>query len=74
MGMNSHKMMAGAGSTGYFGVGAYPGRTDKHHDVGVMQGEMPDSARSCPVGSNQGSPDHGIGKGHADHFTRAGSA
>jgi len=69
-GMNAHKRMAGAGNSGNFGVGPHPGRTDKHPDVGMSHDPMDDSARSAAVGGNQGAPDHGIGKGARDHFTR----
>jgi len=70
--MNAHKDMAGAGSKGNFGVGAYPGRTASHPDRGMKHDVLPDSARSAAHNGMQGAPDHGIGKGVADHFQRGG--
>lgn len=70
--MNAHKAMAGAGSTGNFGVKPYPGRAASHPDVGMSHEPMADGARSASVKGMQGAPDHGIGKGVSDHFMRAG--
>ena len=74
MAMNAHKMMAGAGSSGNFGVAAYPGRSDKHPDHGMSHDTLPDSARSACCGDKMGAPDHGIGTGAKDHFRRDSKA
>lgn len=74
--MNQHKAMAGAGMKGSFGVTEYPGRVAKHPDIGMSHEAMADSARS-PASPGKGfpmmgAPDHGMGKGHPDHFDRGG--
>lgn len=72
--MNAHKNMAGAGMSGSFGVDKMPGRTMMHPDLKMTHAPMADSERMPPAGRMQGSPDHGVGKGHPDHFLRAGKA
>lgn len=76
--MNAHKAMAGAGSSGSFGVGAFPSRDAKHPDASMSHEAMPDSARGAPpaMGGSKGAhgrqaaPDHGpMGN---DHFMRGG--
>lgn len=72
--IRADKLLAGAGMSGNFGVSSYPGRADKHPDIGMSHECLPDSARSAPIGEKQGAPDHGIGTGVSDHFTRGGKA
>ena len=79
-GMNAHKEMAGAGSKGNFGVGAFPVKSVPHPDAKAdtgMKPHMDDSMRGSAVKGGQGgmmqaAPDHGEGMGMKDHFARAG--
>jgi hypothetical protein len=80
--MNAHKAMAGAGSSGSFGVDKLPSSTDKvknpHGSIGE-NGAMADSERGigAPVARGKGQypaqahPDHGP---HHDTFNRGGKA
>ena len=75
--MNAHKAMAGAGSSGNFGIKPLPQRDATHPDLGMKHDAMDDGMRSPAVKGGegrmmQGSPDHGMGKGVKDHFDRAG--
>ena len=69
----AHKLMAGAGDKGSFGVSGYPGRKGMHPDATSHAGRKPpmdDSMRSPAHKGMMGAPDHG-GMG-VDHFVRGG--
>lgn len=73
-GMNQHRKMAGAASTGDFDVSEYPARSAPHPDLKMKHMPMEDSARMpATTGKGrmmQGAPDHGpLGR---DHFQRGG--
>lgn len=74
-GINQHKEMAmGGDGSGSFGVKKMPQREAADPDVKMTHEPMADSFRSASYKGMQGAPDHGIGKGVSDHFTRAGKA
>ena len=77
--MNAHKAMAGAGSSGSFGVDKLPGQgvqTQKHVESFA---QLQDGQRATGPGlgggkgghAKQASPDHG--DAGRDHFSRGGS-
>lgn len=71
--VNQHKEMAmGGKGAGSFGVTKLPQREAAHPDVNMTHEPLADSFRSPAYKSMQGAPDHGIGKGHPDHFQRGG--
>ena len=73
--MNQHREMAGAGSSGTFGVKGLPQKPVPHPAVHeAMSPPMEDSMRAAPParGGKQAAPDHAEGAGIKDHFTRAG--
>jgi hypothetical protein len=70
-----HKAMAGAGSSGNFGVGCFPCNSVAHPDAGMSHAHMDDGARGAPPakGGRQAAPDHMQGAGIKDHFRRGGA-
>lgn len=76
--MNAHKAMAGAGSSGSFGVGKLPQRSVQHPDVGMSHAAMDDGSRGAGPGlmskgmAVQAAPNHG--PAGSDHFNRYGKA
>lgn len=73
--LGQHKMMAGAGMSGNFGVQPFPCKPMAHPDVGMSHAAMDDSARGTPpaTGGRQAAPDHAMNKGMPDHHRRGGA-
>ena len=75
--VNQHKRLAGATSSGNFGVEKLPQRDVPHPDVNMKHEPMDDGSRAKGIGRKggydmQSAPDHGVGKGVKDHFMRDG--